>query len=91
MPFTIDAARAHITEVHWQFAKTMPRCPHEYTVREWRPDLEREFFAFVDLIRRDGVVKPWPRDSPRLATTSRTWKSTAGITGAWGHRYVTPR
>jgi hypothetical protein len=64
MPFTIDAARAYVTEVHWQFAKTMPQWPHEYTVREWRPDLERKFFAFVDLIRCDGVVKPWPRESP---------------------------
>jgi hypothetical protein len=42
----------------------MPQWPHEYTVREWRPDLEREFSAFVELIRRDGQVKPWPRDAP---------------------------
>ena len=64
MSFTADAARAYIAEVRWQFAKTMPQWPHEYTVREWRPDLEREFFEFVELIRRDGIVKPWPRDAP---------------------------
>lgn len=27
---------------------------HEYTVREWRQELEREFFEFVALIRDDG-------------------------------------
>ncbi len=64
MAFTADDARAYIAEARWQFAKTMPQWPHEYTVREWRPDLERQFFEFVFLIRRDGVVKPWPRDAP---------------------------
>ena len=64
MSFTRDDARAYISEARWRFAKTMPQWPHEYTVREWRPDLEREFSAFVELIRRDGQVKPWPRDAP---------------------------
>ena len=56
-------ARTYIAQVYWRFAKTMPQWPHEYTVRDWRPDLEGEFFAFVELIRRDGVVKPWRKDA----------------------------
>ena len=64
-PFTIDDARRYIAEVRWQFAKTMPQWPHEYTVRDWRADLEDDFLAFVELIRAEGVVKPWPADSPR--------------------------
>ena len=63
MTFTVDDARAYIAKVRWQFAKTMPQWPHEYTVLQWRQDLEPEFRAFVALIRGDGVVKPWPRDS----------------------------
>ena len=63
MEFKIDDARAYIDKVRWQFAKTMPQWPHEYTVRTWRPELEREFVAFVELIRNDGVVKPWPADA----------------------------
>lgn len=63
MEFRIDDPRAYIAKVRWQFAKTMPQWPHEYTVRTWRADLEREFFDFVVLIRRDGVVMPWPRDA----------------------------
>jgi hypothetical protein len=62
-PFTTDDARAYVSEVRWQFAKTMPQWPHEYTIREWRPDLESEFEAFAMLIRKTGVVKPWPRDA----------------------------
>jgi hypothetical protein len=58
--FTADEARAYIARVRWQFAKTMPQWPHEYTVREWSPDLEREFVELVVLIRRDGVLKAWP-------------------------------
>src|SRR5690242_15428635 len=61
--FTTDAARAYIDEARWQFAKTMPRWPHEYTVREWRRDLDVEFCEFVALIRLEGIVKPWPRES----------------------------
>jgi hypothetical protein len=61
--FLTDDARAYIAKVRWQFAKTMPQWPHEYTVRAWRLDLEQEFFEFVMLIRRDGIVKPWPPDA----------------------------
>jgi hypothetical protein len=56
-PFGVDDA------LRWQFARTMPRWPHEYTVRHWRPDLEAELEAFEYLIREIGVVKPWPRTS----------------------------
>lgn len=62
---TVDEARIYISKVHWQFAKTMPQWPHEYTVRHWRPDLAAEFDAFADMIRREGTVKPWPPDSSR--------------------------
>jgi hypothetical protein len=63
MTYTVDDARAYIAKVRWQFARTMPRWPHEYTVLQWRQDLEPEFRAFVGLIRTEGVIKPWPRDS----------------------------
>jgi hypothetical protein len=63
MTYTIDSARAYIAQARWQFAKTMPLWPHEYTVRRWRQDLEPEFLEFASLIRRDGMIKPWPRDA----------------------------
>src|SRR4051812_30577445 len=63
MAFTTDDARTYIATVRWHFAKTMPQWPHEYTVRDWRLDLETDFVEFAELIRREGVVKPWPADS----------------------------
>jgi hypothetical protein len=38
----------------WRFAKTMPEHPHEYVVRNWRPDKEPVFERFVMLIREEG-------------------------------------
>jgi hypothetical protein len=61
--FCISDARSYIASVRWQYAKTMPQWPHEYTVRTWRPDLEQAFSAFALLIRAEGSVKPWPRDA----------------------------
>lgn len=54
--FGVDDVRDYIAEVPWQFAKTMPQWPHEYTVRDWRPDLADAFFEFVALIRAEAVA-----------------------------------
>jgi hypothetical protein len=59
----LAGARRYIATVRWQFAKTMPQWPHEYTVRVWRPDLADRFEGFASLIRETGEVKPWPRDA----------------------------
>jgi hypothetical protein len=69
--FGLDDARRYIAAVRWQFAHTMPRWPHEYTVRRWREDLHESFAAFVELIRREGADKPWPKDAavPRHRNT----------------------
>ena len=71
MPYTIDDARAYINQVRWQFADTMRQWPHCYTVRDWRPELEQEFVDFVALIRKTGIIKPWPADvkTPRYHHT----------------------
>src|ERR1035437_5030402 len=47
MTDTAEDARADIAKVRWQFAKTMPQWPHEYTVLLWRQDLESAFREFV--------------------------------------------
>lgn len=63
MTFTTDDARDFVTAVRWQFAETMPRWPHEYTVRAWEKELEQDFIRFASLIRTAGTVKPWPPDA----------------------------
>jgi hypothetical protein len=60
MTYTSDEARAYIAAVRWQFASTMPRIPHWYTVRKWRPELDNAFVAFVRYIQFAGVRMDWP-------------------------------
>ena len=50
----------------WRYAKTMPECPHEYTVLDRSPGGakttamgEIEFEWFVRLIRDKGVLAEW--------------------------------
>ena len=31
----LDGARAFIAKARWQYAKTMPKFPHQYTMKEW--------------------------------------------------------
>lgn len=44
----------YIDSVKWQFAKTMPKNPHEYTVRKWDLDKEEKFVKFINYIRDIG-------------------------------------
>ncbi|MGA8521499.1 MAG: hypothetical protein WB807_00390 [Candidatus Dormiibacterota bacterium] len=60
MLYATSDARAYIAAVRWQFASTMPRIPHWYTIRRWRPDLDREFVEFVRHIRSSGIRIDWP-------------------------------
>ncbi len=58
--FDVSAAVTFIAEARWQFAKTMPDWPHEYTVKDWRPETAPTFEAFCQYILDEGTVHPWP-------------------------------
>ena len=49
----------YITSVKWTFAKTMPKWPHWYTIRDWNMDKEQTFVDFVYHIRKYGVKEPF--------------------------------
>lgn len=55
-----DDMTAYIATVRWQFAKTMPDWPHEYTVKAWHGDLAPDFEAFCQYIDDHGGLEPWP-------------------------------
>lgn len=59
--FGVGTARRFVAQVRWRFAATMPKWPHEYTVREWERSREEDFESFVRLIRECGETRPWPR------------------------------
>lgn len=48
-----------VAERRWQFAKTMPTNPHEYTIRQWEPDRQDEFERFVELVHTEGFTAKW--------------------------------
>jgi hypothetical protein len=58
----VDAAEfdAWVAASSWQFAKTMPQIPHEYTLRKKAPD-ELAFERAVAFIRERGWQKRWRR------------------------------
>jgi len=60
MVLSIVKAQDYIDQVRWQYARTMPDWPHEYTIKAWRPDLGPELESFCQLILDEGVVAPWP-------------------------------
>jgi len=52
--------RGYIENVRWQFAKTYANTwPHEYTVRDWRPDIGGEFTWAAQYIRDQGMPEPF--------------------------------
>ena len=76
-----DVAR-YIDSVRWQYAKTMPDWPHEYTVKDWRPDLYDAFKAFCTLVEEHGTVQPW-----LLAPAAPIYRNRYLIIGS--HKYWT--
>ena len=50
----IEEIKKYIESVRWQFAKTMPECPHEYTVKHWRPDKYADYEWFAKMIYKHG-------------------------------------
>jgi hypothetical protein len=51
---TPDEFMEFIKNRRWQYAKTMPKFPHEYTVREWLPHDQNEFEEAAIFIRKQG-------------------------------------
>ena len=57
---TLPELRAFVTHSSWTYAKTMPECPHEYTLRKKAAD-EALFERFVMHIRHHGYRARWKR------------------------------
>jgi hypothetical protein len=62
---SLDEAREFIADQRWTYAKTMPQWPHEYIIKQHRPEQAQRFADFVRLILSEGVIRPWPENSPR--------------------------
>jgi hypothetical protein len=56
--WNVEDARAYIAAAKWRHARP-PQPPHEYTVRDWRPERRNDFLAFAQFIQSRGVLKIW--------------------------------
>ena len=54
-----DLVGDFIAEVQWRFAKTMPRWPHWYVMKQWNPAREAEFMELVRLVFEEGSDQQW--------------------------------
>ena len=50
----IQEAKEFINSVRWQYAKTYPNAPHEYTVLSWMPENKAKMVEFAYLIQSSG-------------------------------------
>jgi hypothetical protein len=51
----LEHFKDYISQVHWRFARTYAKTfPHEYTSKDWRPDLKDRFERVVTFIRERG-------------------------------------
>lgn len=52
----LDGARAFIAKARWQYAKSMPKFPHEYSIKQWGadPSWDEEFQTFLHYIWHCG-------------------------------------
>jgi len=57
----LAAARVFIEASRWQFARTQPWLPHEYTAKKWHEadDTLEDFFAMAERIRDNGIWLPF--------------------------------
>ena len=51
---TLTEAKQYIESVRWQYAKTYPTAPHEYTVLDWKPETKQQMIDFADFILANG-------------------------------------
>jgi len=54
MGVSLKEIKEYIGIVRWKYAKTMPKHPHEYTVKEWDLENVDMFNKFVVFIREEG-------------------------------------
>jgi hypothetical protein len=56
---SVDPVERFVSEVRWQFAKTMPRWPHWYVMEQWNSGREAQFTELVRRIFEKGVDEQW--------------------------------
>ena len=54
---TISEAEKYLQSLKWQYAKTYPSAPHEYTCLAWKLDTKHQMIDFARLIQDEGFTE----------------------------------
>ena len=63
---TIDFAKQFLSSLRWQYAKTYPTCPHEYTCLTWQPEKKKQIVDFAHLIQDTGYTERFGKRDYRV-------------------------
>ena len=53
----LQEASEFTKQVRWQYAKTYPTAPHEYTCLAWKPEIKQQMVDFARIIQEAGEVE----------------------------------
>lgn len=62
----IQEAGEYVKSLKWQYAKTYPQCPHEYTCLSWKPGLKQKMIEFAYFIRDNGYTEGWGKYTTKV-------------------------
>ena len=63
---TIDFAKQFLSSLRWQYAKTYPTCPHEYTCLSLQPEIKQQMIDFARLIQEAGYTERFGKRDYRV-------------------------
>lgn len=62
----LEQAEYFVNSLRWQYAKTYPHAPHEYTCLAWRPEIQRQMVEFAYLLREQGYTEKYGNSDYRV-------------------------
>ncbi len=63
---TLEHAESFISYLRWQYAKTYPSYPHEYTCLSWQPEIKQQMIDFARLIQEAGYTERFGKRDYRV-------------------------
>ena len=63
---TLEQAETFLSSLRWQYAKTYPTCPHEYTCLSWQSEIKQQMIDFARLIQEAGYTERFGKRDYRV-------------------------
>lgn len=63
---TLEQAETFLSSIRWQYAKTYPTCPHEYTCLSLQLEIKQQMIDFARLIQKAGYTERFGKRDYRV-------------------------